>query len=162
MTHRRRITDRLPLSSVVSPGNLDDRLDTINVRHHDHTVLDVERWIAHKEVHSAVAESLKDYKVEANEWRSTLQDLRLTFMPKNEFLSEHRALDAKLHGEIQALAGLVAALDIRVDANTSDIKTQNVDHDARRSLLSDSRSLALLIIAIAGIALAVIDRLPKN
>jgi hypothetical protein len=160
-SHNRRSTDHPPLANVVTRGNLDDRLDTVNQRMVDHQEMAVERWASHKAVHDAVAESLRDYKRDANEWRSTLSDLRLTFIPKAEFLSEHRALGAQLHGEIQAMAALVAALDTRIDVNTTDIKTISTDREARRSLFSDSRSVALFIIATIGILLAVLDRLPR-
>jgi hypothetical protein len=162
MTHRRRITDRLPLSAVVSPGNLDDRLDTINTRHADHEAFDNERWVAHREVHTVVAESLKEYKRDANEWRATLTDLRTTFMPKAEFASEHRALDAKLHGEIVTLAAKLDTLDARLDQAISEIKDARVEAGARRGVFSDTRnviSAAALVFGIIVSGLLILDRL---
>ena len=159
---QRRSTDHPPLSNIVTKGNLDDRLDTVQMRIDGLVRLADERWIAHKEAHEAVEQSLRDYKRDANEWRATLADLRGTFLPKNEFSSEHRALDAKLHGEIQALAGIVATLDSRIDTNTGDLRTLNTEQQARRGLFSDTRSIITAIVAIiGGIAtfLLILDRL---
>jgi hypothetical protein len=158
----RRATDHPPLSDVVTRGNLDDRLATVHQRLDDHTELAKERWEAHRAVHEAVAESLRDYKRDANEWRATLSDLRVTFIPKAEFQSEHRALEAKLHGEVATLTGIVNALDLRVDSNTSDIKDTRTEQVARRSVFSDSRNLiatAGLVFGIVASALLILDRL---
>ena len=147
---------------MVTRSNVDDRLETVKQRQDDHVELAKERSEAHRAVHAAVAESLRDYKVEANEWRQTLQDLRLTFMPKGEFLSEHRALEAKLHGEIQALAGIVTALDTRIDTNTSDIKDTRTEQTARRSVFADSRNVlgtAGILFGIVASVLLILDRL---
>ena len=164
MTQRRRVTDRLPLSDIVSTGNLDDRLANVNGRIDGHINVENERWIGHKEQHSDLAHSLSEYKSEANEWRQTLSDLRLTFIPKAEFQSEHRALDAKLAGQIASLTTKLEALDTRVDVNTTDIKTGNTEQSARRGVFSDTRNVlatAGIIFGAAASALLIIDRLPK-
>ncbi len=164
MAPRRRATDRPPLSEIVSTGNLDDRLATVNGRIDGHINVENERWIGHKEQHSDLAHSLQEYKSEANEWRSTLSDLRLTFIPKAEFQSEHRALEAKLLGEISSLTTKFETLDQRVDANTSDIKTGATEQSARRGVFSDSRNVLATVGIIFGAvasALLIIDRLPK-
>jgi len=135
---------------MVTRGNLDDRLETINTKLADHAAFDDERWVAHKEVHQAVAESLKEYKREANEWRQTLSDLRTTFMPKAEFQSEHRALDAKLHGEIVAVASKLEQLDARLDVAVGDIKDAQIETRTRRGVFSDSRNIVTVIAAIIG------------
>jgi hypothetical protein len=169
----RRATDHPPLSDVVTKGNLDDRLDTVNTRYDDHIILATERWTAHRDVHEVVAESLREYKRDANEWRQTLADLRSTFIPKAEYQAEHRALEAKLHGEtdslssilhgeIEKLASIVNALDIRIDSNTSDIKDARVESLGRRSVFTDTRSvLTVLGIVLGAVAtgLLIIDRL---
>jgi len=149
---------------MVTRGNLDDRLDTVKQRLDDHTELAKERWEAHRAVHDAVAESLRDYKRDANEWRATLSDLRITFIPKAEYLAEHRALEAKMHGEIQALASLVAGLDTRIDVNTSDIKDTRTEQIGRRSVFSDTRNLLATIGVGIGVVISVLlilDRLQK-
>ena len=149
---------------MVTRGNLDDRLEVVGTRIDGIQALTEERWDAHKVTHEVVAESLRDYKRDANEWRSTLSDLRLTFIPKAEFQSEHRALDAKLHGEIQALASLVSTLDTRIDANTADIKTAGTEQQARRSVFSDSRNIlatAGIVFGLIATALLLLDRMPK-
>lgn len=148
----------------MSKGNLDDRLATVTQWEVDHTALALERWTAHRREHETVAESLRDYKHDANEWRSTLQDLRLTFIPKAEFQSEHRALDAKLHGEIQALAGIVNTIDARLDQAQGDIKTQATESSARRSVFSDSRNVlatAGIVFGLIATALLILDRVAK-
>ncbi len=159
---RRRATDRLPLSDMVTRGALDDRLETILALLADLDKLELERWESHRAVHEAVAESLRDYKRDANEWRATVADLRGTFVPKAEFLSEHRALDAKLHGEVVALAGRLETLDARVDVNTGDIKDTRTEQVARRGVFSDTRSVLAGFAAIAGLvisALLILDRI---
>lgn len=164
MARRRRATDHPPLSETVSRGNLDDRLAIVDTRISGQAAVAAERWEAHKEAHAAVAEALRDYKKDANEWRAALQDLRLTFIPKAEFLSEHRALDAKLHGEIAALANIVTTIDTRVDINTSDIKTGATEQTARRGVFSDTRNVVATVGVLFGLvasALLIIDRLPK-
>ena len=164
MTHRRRVTDRLPLSDIVSRGNLDDRLTAVRERMDGHWTLDDERWLAHAEVHRTDSITMRDYKREANEWRSTLSDLRLTFIPKAEFQSEHRALDAKLHGEISSLAALVSTIDARVDANTAALVASSTEQTARRGVFSDSRNVLAAIgvaIGIVASALLLIDRVAR-
>lgn len=164
--------DQASPSNMVTKGNLDDRLNAIRERMDGHSTLDDERWAAHKESHAVVEQSLRDYKRDANEWRASLADLRLTFIPRAEVQSEQRALEAKLHGEVQALATLLSTLDARATVNRDDIKslatdlravsaTTVVERDARRGLLSDGRSVFLLIIATIGVLLAILDRLPK-
>jgi hypothetical protein len=148
--------------NLVTRGNLDDRLATVDRWQHDHEVLATERWLAHREVHAVVEQSLRDYKRDANEWRATLADLRSTFIPKAEFVAEHRALEAKLHGEIEKLAGVVSAIDVRVDANTGDLKDSRVETTARRSVFSDTRSVLSMIAIIVGAVLSflvLLDRL---
>ncbi len=152
----RRATDHPPLSNVITRGNLDDRLDTVNTRFDDHIILATERWEAHRAVHEAVAESLREYKRDANEWRSSLIDLRSTFIPKAEYQAEHRALDAKLHGEVEKLASIVATLDTRVDTNTSDIKDARVETQGRRSVFSDTRSVLTTLGITVGVVVSVL------
>ena len=147
---------------MVTRGNLDDRLDSVKQRMDGHWTLDDERWTAHKSVHEVVAESLRDYKRDANEWRATLSDLRGTFIPKAEFQSEHRAQYAALHGEIEKLAGIVAALDTRLDVVTGDLKDVHTEQSARRSVFTDSRNIIAtlgLLFGIIASALLVLDRL---
>jgi hypothetical protein len=147
---------------IVSRRNLADRLATVDQKLVDHALFDDERWSAHKDSHVTVAESLRDYKRDANEWRASLSDLRQTFIPRSEFGSGHRALEAKLHTEIVALAGVVAALDAKVDVNTSDIKDTKVEAATRRSVFSDTRSIVTVVglaLGIAISALLLIDRL---
>ncbi len=149
---------------MVTRGNLDDRLETVLALLSDLDKLELERWESHRQVHEAVAESLRDYKRDANEWRSTLQDLRLTFIPKAEYMANHSALEAKLHGEIQTLAGKVDQIDVTVDTARSDIKETRTEQLARRSVFSDTRSVVAAFAAIAGLIvtlLLIIDRLGK-
>jgi chromosome segregation ATPase len=147
---KRRATDHPPLSEIVTKGNLDDRLETVNTRFHDHQELATERWSAHREVHAVVAESLREYKKDANEWRSTLQDLRLTFIPKAEYLAEHRALEAKLHGEISNLVSKLDTLDTRVDLNSSNIQSINDQDKTTKNVLTNGRNAILLALSIIG------------
>ncbi len=147
---------------MVTRGNLDDRLETVLALLADLDKLEVERWESHRAVHEAVAESLRDYKRDANEWRATLQDLRLTFIPKAEYLAEHRALEAKLHGEIQTLSGRVQTLDDKVDINAGEIKDTRTEQIARRSVFTDTRTLITALAGLAGLIVTVfliVDRL---
>jgi tetrahydromethanopterin S-methyltransferase subunit F len=153
---------RTPPSEKVSRGNLEDRINTVNQRADWMERLSLERWIAHKDTHGELATSLRDYKKESNEWRSTLADLRVTFIPKAEFLSEHRALDAKLHGEVVALSGMVAQMDARLDALTGDVKDLHTEQNARRSVFSDGRSVLGTIglaVGIVATVLLLLDRI---
>jgi hypothetical protein len=85
-----------------------------------------------------------------------LADLRGTFLPKNEFLSEHRALEAKLHGEIQTLAGKVETLDTAIDTAKGDIKDTRTEQIARRSVFSDTRAIVATVAVIAGLVVTVL------
>jgi hypothetical protein len=148
--------------NLVTRGNLDDRLATIAQWRIDHEGLASERWMAHREVHTVVEQSLRDYKRDANEWRATLADLRGTFIPKAEFVAEHRALEAKLHGEIERLASILVTLDVRIDGNTADIKDIRVEATGRRSVFTDGRSLLTTLgigIGIVASILLILDRL---
>lgn len=147
---------------VVTRANLHDRLEKNASEHLRIMEVSEERWAAHKASHEVIEQSLRDYKVDANEWRATLNDLRMSFLPKNEFLSEHRALDAKMHGEVVALASKVEALDVRVDQNTAEIKTTTTEQMARRSVFTDSRNVVAMIALLFGIvasALLLLDRI---
>jgi hypothetical protein len=146
---------------MVTRGNLDDRLETVITLLADMDKLEAERWEAHRAVHEAVAESLRDYKRDANEWRATLSDLRTTFIPKAEFQSEHRALEAKLHGEIQALSGKYDTLDAKVDLAAGDIKDTRTEQIARRGVFADTRTLigtAAVLIGLVISVLVILDR----
>jgi hypothetical protein len=157
MARRRRATDRPPLSEIVTKGNLDDRLDTVDARHAGHLLLASERWEAHRAVHDSVAESLRDYKRDANEWRATLTDLRTTFIPKGEYQAEHRSLESKLHAEITAEAGRTNALDARLDIIEKQIQTITDREVTTRGVLSSGRNVIVLAFTVMGglIALAV-------
>ena len=149
---------------MVTRGNLDDRLETVLTLLADLDKLELERWESHRLVHEAVAESLRDYKHDANEWRLTLADLRGTFIPKAEFLSEHRALEAKLHGEIQTLSGIVSALDTTVDTVKGDVKETRIEQIARRSVFTDTRSVVAAVAIMAGLVVTILillDRFTK-
>ncbi len=152
------------MSDMVTRSNLDDRFETIITLLTQGERLEVERWFAHKQAHDVVAESLRDYKRDANEWRSSLIDLRATFLPKNEFLSEHRALEAKLRGEILGLAGKLETLDSRLDAAQGDIKDTRTEQIARRTVFSDTRSVLAGVAALGGLivtVLLILDRVSK-
>jgi hypothetical protein len=161
MVKRRRATDHAPLSQIVTRDNLTDRLDSVAERTAGHWTLDderweahkelaTERWLAHHEVHIAVAESLRDYKRDANEWRQTLTDLRSTFMGRAEYLAEHKALEAKMHGEITANTSKMEALDSRLDIVERAIQSINDREVTTRGVLSNGRNLILLALAIMG------------
>jgi gamma-glutamyl:cysteine ligase YbdK (ATP-grasp superfamily) len=158
---RRRATDHPPFTDMVTRGSLDDRLETVLVLLADLDKLEMERWESHRAVHEAVAESLRDYKRDANEWRATLADLRGTFIPKAEFQSEHRALDSKFHGEMQALHAKIDTLDQRLDTAQGEIKDTRTEQLARRSVFSDTRSIIAGLAAVAGLVvtfLLIFDR----
>ncbi len=161
MPKQRRATDRGPLSQVVTRDNLADRLESVKERTDGHWTLDderweahkllaTERWIAHHEVHTSVAEALRDYKRDANEWRSTLTDLRGAFVARAEYVAEHRALDAKLHGEITANQARLEALDAKLDLVERAIQSINDREVTTRSVLSNGRNAILLALAIIG------------
>ena len=158
----RRITDHAPFTQIVSRGNLDDRLANVNDHVDGLQLLANERWDAHKSQHSELANSLRDYKVESNEWRATLSDLRITFIPKAEFQSEHRALEAKLSGLIQNNATLIATLDARLDSVERAIQSINDREVTTRSVLSSGRNLIVVAFTIIGglIGLALYLRAP--
>ena len=68
--------------------------------------LDDERWRGHEATHRDLARNLSEYKTESNEWRSTVSDLRATFLTKNEFDAEHRALRSDMVGETKAIEAI--------------------------------------------------------
>lgn len=147
---------------IVTRRNLDDRLKVVKVRQQDRDVLSFERWQAHKEKHQDLAQQLREYKASANEWQKTFRDLSATTLTRVEFQSEHKALEAKMHGEIEAVKAMYLAIDSRVDLNTEGIKDQATEAKARRSVFTDGRSVALTLAAIIGAVLTVlllVDRL---
>ena len=163
MANNRRATDRPPLSDIVTKGNLDDRLEIRAQWARDHEKIAEERWSAHRHQHEAVAESLREYKTDANEWRRTLSDLRGTFIPKAEFLADHRTLEATLRGEIEKLSSKWDAMDVRLDGISSDLKDLRAEQLGRRSLFSDSRNVltaAGVLFGIIASMLLIVDRLP--
>ena len=101
-------------------------LEVINERARGRSALNEERWRGHSETHKDLATNLAAYKTESNEWRSTLSDLRLTFLSKTEFDAEHRALRADLSGDIKAVAVLVEAHGFRLSA----LETARATRDA--------------------------------
>jgi hypothetical protein len=146
----------------VSKENLDDRLAVVAEHLAGREKFEDERWQAHSEKHADLAVQLRDYKASANEWQATFRDLSSNTLTRVEYQSEHKALEAKMHGEITALAGIVSALDNRVDLNTQAIKDATIEAAARRGVFSDTRSLITLAIAIiGGVAtfLLILDRL---
>jgi hypothetical protein len=89
-------------------------LEVINERARGRSALNKERWRGHSETHKDLATNLAAYKTESNEWRSTLSDLRLTFLSKTEFDAEHRALKADLLGDLRSTTVLVDAHALRI------------------------------------------------
>ncbi len=97
-----------------------------------------ERWGNHKDKHADLAAALAEYKVEANEWRNTLNDLRSTFVTDAEWKAEHRALLIRMEVTERAL------LTMQNEAITT------------RGLFANGRNLLLLIVAMVGVSVTVI------
>ncbi len=162
MPPHRRLTDRAPFSEIVSRGNLEDRLAAVNQKIDGLQVLANERWEAHNGRHEELAQSLRDYKSESNEWRATLSDLRLTFMPRSESESENKALEAQFTGLINTNSTLVSALDARLDTVERAVQTINDRQIATRSVFADSRNVlatAGIIFGAVASAILIFDRL---
>jgi chromosome segregation ATPase len=150
MKRERRATDRPPLSDAVTRGNLDDRLAIVDTRIKGAERLGEERWQGHKEQHADLAASLREYKAEANEWRRTVSDLRADFLLKTEFLSEHKALESLLRGDITGLRSEHTSLDGRLDTVERAIQSINDREVTTRSVLSSGRNLVILAFTIIG------------
>ncbi len=162
MPPHRRLTDRAPFADVVSRANLDDRLASVNQKIDGLQVLANERWEAHKGQHDELAQSLRDYKSESNEWRATLSDLRLTFIPKAEAESESRALEAQVTGLINTNSTLISTLDGRLDTVERAIQSISDRQLATRSVFADSRNVlatAGVIFGAVASAILIFDRL---
>jgi hypothetical protein len=153
-SRRRRATDFPPLSEIVTKGNLDDRLETVKTWMDDHEKLAAERWNSHRAVHDQVAESLRDYKKDANEWRATLTDLRTTFIPKAEYLAEHRGLEGKILALLATQESRISALDSRLDSVESSIQTINDREATTRGVLSSGRNVIALAFTVLGSLIA--------
>ncbi len=98
--------------------------------------LDDERWRGHKATHRDLARNLSEYKTESNEWRSTVSDLRATFLTKNEFDAEHRALKSDMGGEIKGIESTVSADRDRIAA----LESAKAARDAADLVQAASRS----------------------
>jgi peptidoglycan hydrolase CwlO-like protein len=98
--------------------------------------LDDERWRGHEATHRDLARNLTEYKSESNEWRSTVSDLRATFLTKNEFDAEHRALKSDMVGETKALEAIENSNRDRITA----LESAKAARDAADLVQASSRS----------------------
>jgi hypothetical protein len=53
-------------------------------QHDGEKELAAQKWAAHDQQHESIAQSLIDYKIQSNEWRGSLSDLRTTFAGRAE------------------------------------------------------------------------------
>jgi hypothetical protein len=85
--------------------------DSLAERMDGHWRLDDERWVAHREKHTDLAQSLSEYKGAANEWRATLTDVRGTMLSRTEYAAEHKALSSTITGDVDRLEARVVAVE---------------------------------------------------
>lgn len=82
----------------------DERWDAHDNRHGSEKDLSAERWKAHDDKHDAIAHNLAEYKVQSNEWRASLSDLRATFAP----VSRIEAVEKQVDGVREELRTMIA------------------------------------------------------
>jgi hypothetical protein len=109
-----------------------------NLRIDNLSALHDERWAAHRSEHAVLADSLATYKTDANEWRSSLSDLRGTFVSEQLWMVEHRSLMARI--EVLEKMGVES----------------RSERAALSSAFGNMRNLVLLGIAVLGALLALI------
>jgi hypothetical protein len=125
--------------------------------------LEAERWRAHKHAHESLAQSLAEYKSAANEWRSTLNDIRLAGVTRPEYIAEHKALEARVTalmdrmeandqaGEAKGEA-VHRALEQRINTTDNALSTAATERQATYRLFGQARNLILVIFTVmAGI-----------
>lgn len=98
------------------PGDWDGRerranVDSLSERLTGHMRFDDERWEGHKDKHLTDAETLRDYKTAANEWRATLADVRGSMLSRAEWVAEHKALVATTASDIDRLEVRMGAIE---------------------------------------------------
>jgi hypothetical protein len=81
-----------------------ERWDAHAEKHDGEHQLADERWRSHTEQHETIARNLVDYKVQSNEWRGSLADLRATFAP----ISQLDALEAHVDARLTELRNAIA------------------------------------------------------
>ena len=146
-------------------------METVKATIDGDTALADERWTGHRREHDTLAVALAEYKTASNEWRGLVGDrgrelaeLRSSFISKDEFRSEHKALEAKLAGDIGTVLSQLSTLDGRLDGVERAIQSINDRAIATRSVFSDSRNVlatAGIVFGLVASALLIIDRLPK-
>jgi hypothetical protein len=116
-----------------------DRQHTQHEKDHNADDMAVERaMVAHAREHSIMDEALRAYKVEANEWRATLGDLRSQFVTAAEWNAEHRSLMTR----VESMERLQVASQAE-SKGTSDV-------------LGGMRNIILLMVAIVGVSLTIL------
>jgi hypothetical protein len=74
--------------------------------------LEDQKWKGHDEQHASIARNLAEYKTNANEWRTSLSDLRSTFTTRAESAARDTHIDsieASLDRRFEDLRVLIAA-----------------------------------------------------
>jgi hypothetical protein len=81
-----------------------ERWDAHQAKHADEKELEASKWQAHADQHDSIAHNLSEYKMQSNEWRGSLADLRLTFITKTEADTSHQSLVTQIDTLEKALA----------------------------------------------------------
>jgi len=81
-----------------------ERWDAHHEKHRGEKELAEQKWDSHAAFHESIARSLVEYKVQSNEWRGSLSDLRATFASR----AEHDSLDARVTQFREELRALIA------------------------------------------------------
>lgn len=122
---------------------IDAKIGIIEERISGHWTLDDERWRAHDRLHIELARALSEYKTQANEWRTTLNDLRLNLVTKAEYEAKHESLRSELVSELRP-----------IDAKVDTAREWQTARDARErgvtNTLSVQRTLLLVVGSIVG------------
>lgn len=122
---------------------IDAKIEVIEERISGHWTLDDQRWVGHGEAHKEFSRSLTEYKSSANEWRSTLADLRGNFLTKSEFEAKYSALRSELLGELKPM-----------EATLGTVKEWQTARDARErgvtTTLSAQRTVLLVVGSVVG------------
>jgi gamma-glutamyl:cysteine ligase YbdK (ATP-grasp superfamily) len=141
----------------------DERWDSHKEKHDNERELAQQRWIAHGNEHAAIAKSLAEYKVQSNEWRGSLTDLRGTFVTKDEQSSAmsqgesvHSAMETKMEAIEKDLQRRYDELRGMIQSEREERRDQQNLRTGEREGISRSTGIIVGSVAFMGTVIGIV------
>lgn len=132
-------------------------------KHDGEKELSEQKWKAHVEQHASIARNLAEYKIQSNEWRASLSDMRTTFVSNTEAKSLLGQAEGTHVGLLTKIESVDADLQHRFDELTKRLDTEREERRDQYNLrigvqkgMSQTTAILVGVIGVVGSLLAIL------